>query len=571
MATIASYPVLDFSGGVHRDKGFSEFRKNELLDGRNIELTDNGRIIARRGSQQFGQTLTGTIENSFVFVRNSAGAAPTVNFLVNNTASTSVISTLRASRLSTAITTTDTSIVMSGNPSGFPASGTVEIEGDLIAYTGNAGGTLSGVTGITSSHAAGAAIHTWITLTQSGTALVGTKGITYAVLNNICFMTSGVLNIKQFDGGTITDVSAEPSIILLTNYRDRLYGAGDASNALNGDPRRVSFSNRGDGTTWTTASDFFDVEDQTGEYITAFKVLHDKLGIFKTNSIYTYDEIELKQRVRSVGAFNQKVVQPMGANLITFCPEGIFETNLFSAKQIGEPVRQYWENFVPTYAGTQKRVCNNTFAWTFNDRYFLFIGNITDPTTTNNVVLEYNSSQKSWVVHTSGYTNFVHANEFKDFMFGDGYETFRPAVFAGDTGGKAWRLYENKYLDAQATPVVQGGDIYVDLRSDTATPIPVSFETPLYDLTYPELFKKFKRLRVYAESGQWNLEYHVENERGITDYRTLGSTSTTNQVLPFPSEAQGWRCGLRVSGVNTNATSVFNGFIFEDTEVLPRP
>ena len=79
------------------------------------------------------------------------------------------------------------------------------------------------------------------------------------------------------------------------------------------------------------------------------------------------------------------------------------------------------------------------------------------------------------------------------------------------------------------------------------------------------------QFNVYTESGQWNVEYRVENEKGITAYKTLGSVSSTNSVLPFPSEAMGWRCGLRISNVSPNGTSVFNGFIFEDTEVVQRP
>ena len=132
-----------------------------------------------------------------------------------------------------------------------------------------------------------------------------------------------------------------------------------------------------------------------------------------------------------------------------------------------------------------------------------------------------------------------------------------------------WRLAENRFITN--ANVVGGSDLFVDLRSNTGTPISSVIETQMYDLTHPELFKKFKRLRVFTESGQWNLEYRVEDEKGISPYRQLGSVSTINKALPFPSEAQGWSCGFRISRVSSNAQAMFNGFVFEDTEVLSRP
>lgn len=583
MATIANYPVLNFSGGIRRDKSSFDFRKNELLDTRNVEFTQEGRVRTRRGSQQVGQTLTTTIENSFPFVRYNTSGTPLTNFIVNTNGTTSVLSTLTSTRLTTAVAVGDTTITVVANlntPNDFAVSGTIEIDGDLISYTSLSGSTgFAGVTAITSAHAVGAAVHQWTTLAQSGVAMDGRLGIYYAVLNNILFMTGRTANMKQYDGSSVTDVTTTPSIILLMNYRDRNYGVGDGSTGTNGLARRISFSARGDGTSWTTA-DFFDVEDQRGQSVTGLKVRNDILGIFKTSSIYTYNEIELKQMVPDAGAYNQKVIVEIGESIFTFCPEGIFETNLFSAKQIGEPVRQYWEQFFPAFDAVSNRICTNTFAWKWQDSYFLYIGTINIPYRATDVVLEYNTRTKSWATHpspsaTGGYRDFYFANNSSHFQFGDWLSArslnIHPVVFAGATDGRVWRLYENLYVDSATPQATWGGDLTQDLVSNTGLPIAATIETPLYDLTHPELFKKFKRLRVYTESGQWNIEYRVENELGITDYRTLGSVSTTNKVLPFPSEAQGWRCGFRISSVNINSVSIFNGFIFEDTEVLPRP
>ena len=575
---IASYKISDFSGGVRRDKSPLELQKNELLDARNVGIDERGRLKVRLGSQQFGDTITGTIDNSFCFVRVTTGSAPTTQFLVNNTASTCVLSRLEGTRVTVAAVEGATSVT-TNDSGGFAASGVIEIDGDRITYSSVAGGVFSGIsasgiTGVNMPHAVGAPVHQWATLAQSGTALNGRCGIYYAVLNNICFI-SGAIRMKQYDGTTVSDVTS-PGVIFLTNYRDRLYGAGDGGSG--NDPRRISFSARGDGTSWAVsyASDFFDVEDQSGENISALKVLNDRLGIFKTNSIWTYDEVELKQRIPNVGAYNQKVVQEIDdGKIMTFCPEGVFITNLFSAKQVGDPVRQYWENFVPTYETTTKRVCNNTFAWTRHNSYLLFIGSITDPTTTAGVVLEYNTKTDSWTVHEGGFPNFFHANEMHRFLFGDDNNLVeRPAVFAGDTAGHIYRLNENTYYNTNISLKI-GTNLYQDLYPvviEGALPVSASFETGLYDLTYPELFKTFKNLRVITESGVWMVEYRVENETGIvSQYKNLGSTKNQNCTLPFPSDAQGYRIGLRFSSVNVSSRNTFNGFVFEDTEIKPRP
>lgn len=572
MARIASYKVTDFSGGVRRDKSPFELQKNELLDARNVEVNERGRLITRRGSQQVGQTLSGTMENSFVFTATPGGSTPSVFHMVNNNASTGVISQLvTGARLSVAVTTATTTIdVDSGAGTGsFSSSGTIEIEGDLIAYTGKTATTFTGVTGVTSTHAVGAPVNQWSTLTQSGTAVDAQMGVSYAVLNNICFIGGRNGNIKQLNSsGTVSDVSSEPAVLFLTNFRDRLYGVGDGSAGTNGATNRISYSARGDGTSWTTGSDYFDVFDQRGEYVNALRVFADRMGIFKLNSIFTYDEIELKQRIVDVGAYNNKVIQEINGRLYTFSPNGIFETNLYSAKQIGEPVREYWENFRPSYDATGlRRVITNTWSASFFEHYILYIHDISDPTSTNDIVLDFNTKTRAWTVHTGGFTDFTSLSNFYGYRFGD-YITQRPALFGTAASGKAFRLYDNKWSDRDSNN--RGTDIYQDLISNTGSPISAVIETPFYDLTHPDLFKTFKDLRVLTEGGIWAVEYRVENELGITGYQPLGTVVKQNQAIPFPKEAQGYRIGLKFSSVATVDRNVFNGFVFENTQANSR-
>ena len=580
MARIDSYPVLDFSGGVRRDASSFQLRKNELLDARNVHLEEKGRVRTRLGSQQLGQTLTGTIENSFFYRENSAGTSYGA-LLVNNAASSSVISILYGTTLSADVAVGDTTINVVSTTS-FSASGTIEIDGDLISYTGVGATTFTGVSGITSAHTSGTQVQQWLTLTQSGTAIDSRAGLSYAVLDNKCIISGAGPNIKQLaftlGSPTITDVTPtnEPSIVYIVNYHDRIYGAGAGNADPHGLSSTVYFSSRGNGTAWDYTADYFDVGDQDNQPITNLKVYSNNLGIFKMDKTFVYNEVELRRTNDYVGAYNQKVVQEINGNLYTFCPNGIFATNLFSAKSIGEPVAEFFKNFTPIFNPGSKRTATNTHSWTFDNSYFLYINDITVPTATNDVVLEYDTLAKEWSVHDGGFTDFFHVNLHPAVAFGVSpiadfptTVTNRPTLIGGDSSGKVWRLNENRFMNSSNTVV--GSDILTDRRSNTGNPISAVIETPLYDLTHPELFKKFKNLRVLTESGQWNFEYRVENERGITAYRPLGSVSTTNQVLPFPGDAQGWRCGFRISSVSSNAQRIFNGFVFEETEVVKRP
>ena len=570
MANIQSYPVLNFSGGVRRDKSSLEMDRTELLDARNVEIDEQGRIKIRRGSFQLGQTLANTIENSFVWERVVGGSTPLNSIYQNDSAGNMHI--LRTARLTTALTTASATIVATSN-SNFSASGTVEIEGDLITYSALVGGTDFTVSGssITVAHAAGASVNQWVALT--GEPSTDTRGVSYTVVGNI--MIFGGVNlgyIDNDDGTTISAVGSEPSILNLVTYRDRAYGSGSGGVSL-GDPRRVYFSNRGDGTTWTTVSDFFDVNDTTGSGITALKVLSDRLLIFKTNATFTYDEVELKQRLTGIGAWNHKTPVEIDGLVYTFCPRGIFQTNGSSAKPIGELVRQYWENFQPEVDASTERVVTNTFGAKFKHYYLVYIHNVTDPNTTNDVVLCYNTKNGAWSVWP-GYTNIRHFLGTDKYRFGDRPLQFRPALFMGDTGGKYFRCFETRYVDRQSTPVNQGVDVFTDLVSNTAlsggTPVSATIETPLYDMGQPSLFKKPKRLRVYAERGMWSFEYRVENEDQITQYKPLGVVTKSNQSLDLPKECAGYRVGLRISAVNTSSQSILNGFVFEDINVDQR-
>ena len=214
------------------------------------------------------------------------------------------------------------------------------------------------------------------------------------------------------------------------------------------------------------------------------------------------------------------------------------------------------------------RVITNTFAGVFEQYYLLYIHDVTDPNTTTDVVLAYDTIKKIWTVYTGGFTNFFHLNGFENFRYGGRANQFYSSLWGGNDGGQMFRFFDYNFVDINQ--VKQEGDVFPDLLSNTGSPVSALIETPLYDLTHPELFKKFNRIRVYTEQGRWNFEYRVHDDKGIGQYKNLGSVDKPIDFLRFPKEAQGYRVGFRITSANTAAQSIFNGFVLEDTEVISR-
>jgi|GEM_PF-2193474 len=577
---IGAYPIFNFSGGVRKDKSPLELDKNELFEARNVELDKKGRVTVRRGSQLFGtDTGSDAIIASYVFTRSStASNTRTTSFLraTNAGANTAAIEVLRTTRLTTSVATTDVTITVSST-TGFDASGTIEIDGDLITYTGLGGGgtTFTGCSGIRVAHSTSspgsAAVHQWVPLTQPATNITGTAGVTFSTLNNICFINAldATKYINNNDAETLTDLGSPPAVLFMTNYRDRLYGAGAGSGAsTTGLPYNVSFSARADGTSWT-AADYFSVEDQRGEPVTGFRVLNDRLLIFKYNSTFTFDEVELKQRISHVGAWNNKVPVEIDGLIYTFCPEGIFATNGVEAKNIGEPVRQFWENARPTF-DTNRRVETLFSAARIGKKYCLYLreGDVGQLTSLQNIILAYDTQTKHWEVWTGFSTSIGHLISFNRWRDSDAESQNIHAAFFGAFSGQMYRLFENRNYDTNTA--LRGSDVFSDLIADNAgVPVSAYIETPLYDLTRPELYKKFNEFLAYVESGTWHVSYRVMNTRGVSEYRPLGTIKYPYTKLSFPAEAQGWRIGFRIAAYGENNASVFNGFILNNTEVIP--
>jgi len=383
-----------------------------------------------------------------------------------------------------------------------------------------------------------------------------------------------------FDGTNFTAVSDadEPAGIFATNYRDRIYVAGDGtvdgSGTRNGTPNRVSYSDAGDATSWDI-SNYFDVEDDLGEMITGLRANDDNLFIFKANSIFTYNEVQLKQQLWRVGAYNHFCIQKFGSNFITFGPSGVNLTNGFSAKKISKPIEKYLKKFQPNYDATYGRVITNCFTGQFENKFYLYIGDILNPDDGSqmyDVVFIYDIENNKWNMHDS-YTDIAVFSSFAGWGTGLTYVSGNGAtpnyiegLFASDNAGKYYRLFENSYYDSETTRIVRGGDIVANMISEnTGSTISAVCETPFYDLGNPSWWKSFNQLRVLIEKGEFDISYRLDKGTHFTDWISLGNFNQPNELISLPDK-KGYRISFKITSNTKDVLSSLNGLIIENID-----
>ena len=121
---LPDYPILDFSGGIRRDKSTYKLKDNELQDGKNFDVDEEGRIIKRRGGIQLGETEA-TFNSGFVFIKQTV-ATPKIDMIINDWGANTY--TLVNDNVKTAALVAGVSTTLTVNSETFE-TGVVEVEG----------------------------------------------------------------------------------------------------------------------------------------------------------------------------------------------------------------------------------------------------------------------------------------------------------------------------------------------------------------------------------------------------------------------------------------------------------
>src|SRR3990167_6018584 len=163
MAKLNDFIISNFNGGLVSHKSDLEMNKNEFKDTRNLDFDETGKAKRRRGIRLFGAvdsdtTSNGIIDESIAFSFLSSNTAFFYHVFIDR-ASNGTLYRLIGTYNTSAIAVADTTITV-GNTGEFNStSGNIEINGDIIAYTGTTATTFTGCSGILKAHAAYSPVH----------------------------------------------------------------------------------------------------------------------------------------------------------------------------------------------------------------------------------------------------------------------------------------------------------------------------------------------------------------------------------------------------------------------------
>lgn len=563
MAALRDKYYLNFRGGIRNDLSDYEKDATQVVKIINFDIDKPGLTRRRLGSVQVGPVINSSqwVENSTFFQRIVSASSPDPFFLVNENAD-AVIRKLVGSYNTTAVAVGDTSIILD-DASGFPSSGSIEIDGDLATYSGKSTNTLTGVSGITSSHVVGSAVHTWVQI--SATTIDGTLGVSYAPLNNVLFIQGHYDNggTYTWDGTTLTQVTDGdyPNSAFATTYRQRIFVQG-GSGAFN----TISFSDPGSPSSWDAANKFF-VEDARMEPITGLRVLNDELLIFKPSSIFGYNEVNLKQRSNNVGSYNNKTHQEIGGLVYTFCPQGVFRSDGVNTKRISDPVKKWIDGFRPKPILALNTLIMNTCSAQYDGKFMIYLDQtLVDGVTYSDVVLVYDTIHLNWVVYT-GFTNFKHMAGYNTFYYGGAKQTMK-SLWGGNSVGQFFRFFSKTYVDADNNTRFNGasGELFSDLFSNTGVVISATLETKLDDLGVP-YHKTVDYLRVFAQDKGFIISVRKEEDSGLSDWIPVGEVTKRNQLFRLPKGFEGYRFAVSVTHMDPNSAPILDGIGWEGIEI----
>lgn len=257
-------------------------------------------------------------------------------------------------------------------------------------------------------------------------AVASTAKVRFASFLDLVFRVGGGSATMTWDG-TIpgafgaTNVASAPSGTVIETFKERVYVAGDTSA-----PDRLYFSSivsSGLTITWTTATDYIDINPEDGDHITALKKTSNLLLIFKTNAMYRFNGSAVDADVVvGVGTTSQESVAEIQGMVFFFSPLGIFMTNGGYPVEVSRPIDDWIRAISPSFY-------SEVAGFGDSDHYYCSVGNVTiNGRSFTNVWLVYTLSSKNWCVY-SFQDSFRNLVRYRDSSSAISY-------IGGDTGGR---------------------------------------------------------------------------------------------------------------------------------------
>ena len=236
------------------------------------------------------------------------------------------------------------------------------------------------------------------TWTNSKTGLTKDKKTRFATFLDYVFYVNGADVMGSSTdpltptwGTTNCAATITPTYIAV--FSDRVYAANGASSNYS----RLWFSSLPSGTiSWTTASDYVDINPDDGDEITGLENNGNRLLIFKNRSLYrwSYGQVE-PDRLIGAGTSSQESVKTNFDLGITFFsnPRGVYAYTGGRPKNISRKIQKYVDAVSDW---------TNVFAEVDDDHYYLAVGDITvEGRTFTNAMFVYTISLDAWVIYTT--------------------------------------------------------------------------------------------------------------------------------------------------------------------------
>lgn len=333
-------------------------------------------------------------------------------------------------------------------------------------------------------------------------------------------------------GDTQVPDDIEPRYIEV--FTDRVYVASNSDEGA--ESSRVYFSSLpdNDSISWDTDNDWFDVNPDDGDEITALANNGNRLLIFKNRALYrwTFGQVE-PDKLIGVGTTSQESVKTNLDVGITFFanPHGVYAYSGGRPKLLSRKIQDVidavsdWEDVV---------------AEIDIEHYYLAVGNITlEGREYQNCVLVYHISLDAWSMFT-----FAHpVNIMARLPDNDG---ITERVYFGSDNGKVYELW--------------AGD------SDDGAPIQVFFRSKEYLISYPYKVE-LDRVDVFAQNRGTG-QVFIDNDRN-NDFIPLGPLE--DRVTPLRASKGDKLNSIRLL-VSDNSTNplMIEGFNFEYEDTLRR-
>lgn len=561
MGLIKDKAYMSFDGGIRRDVSPYLLKDNQLVRGRNFELDDQGRIRKRRGSILFGNNLNNIIrfhnDNNGLYAADLEGTELSVWKLASTT-----------NNSATTLATTSVAVSPSAQ---LTANGTAEIDGDQFTYTAGGGGATLTVTASSWSetHSGVRAINHWLDLGAFTNHVSDEVWFTYlnaltVVMSNDVATNSDMSTINS--SGTIVAVATlDVNARLLETFRDRVF------TTLN---NTVYYSNLGVVAFPATIEDnSFDIEDQSGETITAIKQYRKNLFIFKKSVGYAYPgSLPVRQISTRFGVHNDNCLQEINGLLYGFGTTGVWVSNGVSFVNIGKPVKEYldtmlWRNSYINSTLSEVKTAQ------IDNKFLIYLGiNITDPDTALTVttpVLVYDTIKKNWSMWSNLATVIPGWGSLSNFRSGNAALLQDSPILLITDGSLIYRMFENRFTERvsdSGTGTQKGGDIYSDVfNNGVNTPITMNVVTKPFDLGLPNWKKEFGYLKVFCEKPQ-GMSISVVIDDG--DPINLGKCTKRINRFKFPAGSKGYRCSVIIDESSFTSSCIFNGVIFEECKTV---